>query len=314
MDERRILRYVSKAFLALVFLAAGISSSLGQGETIRIKTDLVSVPVTVTDRQGRYISTLQKDNFEVFEDGIHQEITLFDAVDEPFTVLILLDRSGSMSFHLQELAKAASIFVGQLRRNDTVMAATFADYVDVLFEPTKVSELKVPAKIRQRADDKYTRIYDAVAFALKRMRKIPGRKAILVFSDGQGDGLYASANETLRSAEEGDALIYTIQYDTSQTISPANRNKEKTAKLLQKASEYMEGLASKTGGKSYKIENITDLAATFRLIADEIGRQYRLGYYPSRLPSTGERRRIRVKVNVPDVAVHSKGEVVFKPR
>ena len=300
---------ISICFLLLLpFVFAQVN--YGQDEVIRVDTSLVTVPATVFDRNGRYVTSLGKENFQVFEDSIEQEVVLFESIDQPFTVLLLLDRSGSMTDYLLELANAASVFVRQLRPDDQVIAASFADDVDILVKGIKVIDLGKGIKIREHAGDRQTRLYDAVDYSLKKMKKISGRKAVIVFSDGMGDGLFASFKSNLRDAEEGEALIYTIQFNTSPKSPPSYVSKKSFYGRINEANGYMENLAQITGGRSYKIEGISNLEETFAQIAKELGQQYSIGYYPKQPGKNGEHKQIKVRVNLPNLAVRSRDSYV----
>lgn len=281
-----------------------------QDETIRVDTNLVTIPATVFDREGRYVANLKKEDFQIFENGVEQEVSLFETVEEPFTVLILLDRSGSMTEYLLQLANASSAFVRQLRPDDQVIAVSFADDVDVLVKATKVIDLGKGIKIRDHADDHQTRLYDAVDYSLKKMKKISGRKSIIVFSDGMGDGIFASFKSNLRDAEEGEALIYTIQFNTSPKSPPSYVSKKSFYEGINEANIYMKNLAQIAGGRSYKIEDISNLEETFAQIAKELGQQYSIGYYPKQAGKNGERKQIKVKVNIPNAAVRARDSYV----
>ena len=300
-------------FLCLAILAP---ATFGQDEPIRVATDLVTIPLSVIDREGRYVGSLKPKDFRIFENGEEQEVVHFTAAEEPVTVLILLDRSGSMGLYFGQMANAASVFVKQLRPNDQLLAATFADDVDELFGITKVSEAPKAVKLRNRPGDHTTMIYDAVQYALKKVKKIRGRKAVLLFSDGAGDGVFTTAKKNLREAEESEALIYTVQFDTFPKTVPRYRGSGLSEKVwresIEEANAYMRDLARVTGGRAYKIENISSLEETFRSVADELNSQYTLGYYPHKVGNDGERRKITVKVNVPNVAVRSRNEVIYK--
>ena len=310
------LVWVVAVFMSCLIFAVSVLSQTVKptpdDEPIRVDTNYVSVPVSVIDKQGRFISDLQKAAFQLFEDDREQEIVSFGTVDQPFTVIVLLDRSGSMSFHLGEMAEAASIFVKQLRPDDTIAAFSFASSVREVFPFLRASEFIKPAVIKKHADDRSTYIYDAVDLALRKVKQIKGRKAILLFSDGAGGDNFSSAKDNFRDAEEGEALIYTIQFDTFSPLPPRHISKELWKERVESARSYMEKLADKSGGRFYQIQSINSLAATFRSIAKEIGQQYTLGYYPGTVGKDGERRKIKVKVNVPNAVVRSRNEVVYK--
>lgn len=291
-------------------------------DIIRVDTNLVTVPATVFDRHGRYVTNLKKEDFQIFEDGVEEEIALFEPVEQKFTVLLLLDVSGSMFNDLGSLTNAASTFLNQLRPNDQVMVATFNEWVDVLFDFKSVEDLRSEKKLRFKIDGRppVTMIYDAVEFGLKKMKKIRGRKAIILFSDGLGSGYRASVKSTLRDAEENEAIIYTVQFDTfSETLHPHVNKKaayKKYYKDLDVANNYMRDLAQATGGRKYQIEDIVNLGGTFAQIAAELGRQYSLGYYPKE-SEVGQKRQIRqikVKMRQPNLVVRARNSYVMEPQ
>lgn len=270
---------------------------VAEDEVVRVDTNLVTIPAMVMDRNGRYVTNLVKEDFQVFEDGIQQEIAFFAPVERPFTILFLLDTSGSMTYWLKDLARAANAFFDQLRPDDEIIVATFSDRVKVLNKGEKVKKIREERiKFRLKTDGKETLLYDAVDDALKRMRKVEGRKAIFLFSDGYGRGRSSSAKSNLRKAEELDVLIYTA------TPFPS-----------EEANSYMRDLAERTGGRSYRLESTSDLATIFGFVADELRRQYSLGYYPKQQLRADERREVKVKVRLPGFSVRARDSYVVKP-
>lgn len=292
--------------------SAQSSRKYNQDEVLRVDTNLVTIPVTVMDRDGRYLTGLKKEDFQVFEDGIEQEVAFFEPVERPFTILLLLDVSGSMSYRMEDLAHAANAFVSQLRPDDWLSAVSFADFSSVLFRATKVSELRKNITLRQRPDQFSTMLYDAVDDALKRMKKVQGRKAIVLFSDGYGIGTFADAKRNLRVAEEQDTLLYTVQFNTLSAKPPRNVNKESYFKAVEEGNSYMRNLALKTGGRYYQVEYIADLEKTFGQVAEELRRQYSLGYYPKQRLEVGQRRLIKVKVRLPNLVVRARDSYIVQ--
>ncbi|HEX7296124.1 MAG TPA: VWA domain-containing protein, partial [Pyrinomonadaceae bacterium] len=180
-------------------------------EVVRVETNLVTIPAIVMDQGGKYVTNLVKEDFQVLEEGVEQEIAFFAPVERPFTILFLLDTSGSMTYWLKDVTRAANAFFGQLRPDDQIIVATFSDRVEVLNKGEKVKKIKEEhIQFRLRIGGKETMLYDAVDDALKLMRKVEGRKAIVLFSDGYGRGRSSSAQSNLRKAEALDVLIYTV--------------------------------------------------------------------------------------------------------
>lgn len=304
------------SLLFILTLIIFIKISLAQDDVIRVDTNLVSVPVTVLDRDGRYITNLKKEDFQIFEDGIEQEITLFETVEEPFTIYFLLDVSGSMSDEMVNLTNAANVFTGRLRSEDTLIAATFAENTQILFQPTKIKELKKDIKLSRHYGIHTTLLYDAVDGSIKKINKVKGRKAIVLFSDGAGTGTYATSKSNMRDAEESDAIIYTVQFNTFSETPPTYVNKESYQNRVKEINDYMQDLANISGGRSYQIKNLSNLAETFGNIADELGRQYGLGYYPKQMEKGQKKqiRQIKVKVNQPNLAVKARSSYVVRSK
>jgi VWFA-related protein len=320
---------------------------VGAGDVVRINTALVTVPVSVYDRQGRFVPDLRRDDFHVFEDGVEQHIAYFEPTEKPFTVALLLDMSASTRFHLWQIKEAAIAFAKQLRPQDRVLVVTFSDEVLLLTEPTNNGQV-IDAVIETNAQPgSSTRLYDAVNLVInERLNKIQGRKAIVLFTDGVDTSSYlASYQSTLGEAEELDALIYPIQYDTTDyarvmqnagnvsVVSTTNNwpfpGSSTSSRVIydpilngqpapgtskadyERADKYLHAMADSTGGRLYQANDPAQLAQAFSRIAEELRRQYSIGYYPQTgTDESRERRAINVKVQRPNVAVKSRNGYV----
>ncbi|HZI87018.1 MAG TPA: VWA domain-containing protein, partial [Pyrinomonadaceae bacterium] len=191
-------------------------------EVIRVNTTLVTVPVSVLDRNGRYIPDLQKEDFQVFEEGVEQEIAYFGNIDQPVTVVLMLDTSSSIWSKLGQIKEAANAFVEQLNADDQVMVTSFARGLTIKCEATADRE-KIRKAINGTGKGLSTHLYDSMNKLMqKHLNKIQGRKALVIFTDGvdatSSDATYES---TVQVAQELDALIYSIRYDT---YDPSNDN------------------------------------------------------------------------------------------
>ena len=188
---------------------------VGEGDVVRVETTLVSIPVSVMDRDGKYIPNLQKEDFRVWEDGVEQQVAYFASTEKPFTVALLIDTSGSTKFKLDEIQNAAITFVEQLRPDDRVMVVSFSDKIRFLAQPTSDRQTLRNAILRTEPGNG-TRLYDAVDQVINQsFNRIEGRKAIVLFTDGvDTTSKDATYETTLRDAEELDALIYPVEYDT----------------------------------------------------------------------------------------------------
>jgi len=294
--------------------------NIDDDSVIRMSTSLISVPAVVLDRNGRYIPNLRKEDFRIFEDGVEQEVAYFAPVEKPFTVALMLDASGSTQGQLAQLRAAANAFISQLRANDKLLIMTFDGSIHVLAEPTDVSAIrKIKLRVPEVTDG--TVLYDAVDFVLNtRLAKIPGRKAIILFTDGVDMSSKGTYKRNLRDAEEQDVLIYTVQYDTLPQL-PARlagivnekareRVRERIMKKYAVSESYMQELAEKTGGRFYRAEGLPDVQQAFAAITQELGMQYSLGYYPKGSATASGQRRIKVRVRQPNLVVRARDSYV----
>lgn len=309
-------------------IAAPVSSAspeadpeFDENDTVRVSTNLITIPAEVMDRSGRYIGNLRKQDFRVFENGVEQELAYFAAVDQPFTVALLLDVSGSTQSRLQAIRGAANAFIKGLRPNDRLLLVSFDGKINVLTEAVTLSELR-KKKLRLDAVNDGTLLYDTVSFVLnQRLAGIAGRKAIVLLTDGvDGGSKKGSYKQTLRDAEEAEVIIYTVQYNTlpdlparlSQIINPKARSHTEARMLKEYAigSTYVDALARKTGGRLQKAESLSDVPQAFAAITEELGRQYSLGYYPKGQVQAGEKRDIKVKTRSPNLVVRARQSYV----
>src|SRR5215207_9805495 len=191
------------------------AEEVGEDEVVRVNTSLVTIPVSVLDRDGRFISGLRKEDFRIFEYGGEQQVSYFATTEEPFTVALVIDTSGSTRFKLEDIQDAAIAFLDQLRPEDKVVVISFDEQVRVLSEATS-DRNQLRAAIRRTHTGGGTRLYDAVDLVInEQLRRVQGRKAVVLFTDGvDSSSKRASFESTLEEAVELDAMIYPIQYDT----------------------------------------------------------------------------------------------------
>jgi len=186
-------------------------------EILKTETDLVTVPIIATDRSGLYITDLRQEEFKILEDGVPQEIAFFGKVAAPFHVVLMLDTSSSTKDHLRQIQNAAYTFVQQLQPADRVKIIAFDDKVNDLNEFTSDREVLRTA-INSARSGEGTKVYDAVELAINTLRKIRGRRAIVLFSDGMDWYSDKSTFEgTVRFLDEEGVVIYPIRYDTRAT-------------------------------------------------------------------------------------------------
>jgi Ca-activated chloride channel homolog len=309
-----------------------------EGDVIRFDTSLVTVPVTVMDRNGRYVPLLRREQFRIFENGVEQKIAYFATSDAPFSVVLVIDTSGSTELRLEDIHKAAIDFVDKLKPSDSVMVMSFDDRIQVQCQATTDREVIYNA-IRHTHTGGGTRLYDAVDDILKKqLNTIPGRKAIVLFTDGvDTTSRRASYDSTVRLAQESDAPIYSVDYDTSGVFGgqglpiPGGRGtiigfpfprpggmpgptRGSTEGEYRRAVAYLHDLSDSTGGRFYSGDSMFGIGQAFTWIAEELGRQYSLGYYPTITGKDGERRQVKVKVTEADLVVKSRDSYIYSDK
>jgi VWFA-related protein len=307
-----------------------------EGDIIRFDTALVTVPVTVQDRYGRYVPVLRRENFRIMEDGVEQKIAYFATSDSPFSVVLVLDTSGSTRLRLDDIQHAAINFVGKLKDSDSVMVMSFDDRINVLCDPTTDRDV-ITRAIRKTRTGGGTRLYDAVDEILtKQLKTMSGRKAVVLFTDGVDTASRRATYEsTMRLAEESEAAIYSVDYDTSGVFGmgmpgPGRRGTISgwpfprpgipgstgggTSGDYKQAVAYLKTLSDKTGGRFYDGDSLFGIAQAFTWIAEELGRQYSIGYYPSKPGQNGERRQIKVSVTEADLVVKARDSYIYSDK
>jgi VWFA-related protein len=323
-------------------------------EVIKVETNLVTMPVSVLDREGRFVSGLTQKDFRIFENGIEQKVDYFQSVEQPFTVILMIDVSPSTAYQIDEIHDAAISFVDQLRPNDKVMVMSFDDRVHVLTEPTNNRNQLRNAILEAQFGDG-TSLYEAVDFAINQeLKRIQGRKAVVLFTDGvDTTSRRANYQSTLADVEEVDALFYPVRYDTQQRgfggggyggggrrggggygypqrrrgggglgdivgiilgggqfppVTMGGGAAGSSPEEYETGKRYLEQLAQNSGGRAFEAQG--NLDAAFSGIAEELRRQYSLGYYPDAVGQKGERKQIKVRVMRPNLVVRAKSSYI----
>lgn len=401
---------------------------VSEGDVVKVDTTLVSIPVAVMDRDGKYIPDLVKENFRIWENDVEQKVAYFGSTEKPFTVALVIDTSASTRYKIEEIQDAAIAFVNQLRPDDKVIVVSFDDKIKGVDRRPTNDRATLRNWIQDTRIGSGTRLYDAVDQVINNVfSHIDGRKAIVLFTDGvDTTSKHSTYETTLQDAEESDALIYPVEYDTSSDMgiwfpgggggsrrggnyptsgrnypnggnnpngtgrtnpngnggnypngnggnypngngggngggnSGGNNGRNNpnsnqsggsifdvlgailnggaypsggnsgggrrnrggwpggggggagtTRGEYELADQYLHDLARVSGARLYDSEQ-TNLNTAFQSVAEELRRQYSLGYYPKNAPQTGERRNIKVRVNRPELVVRTRDSYVFQ--
>jgi Ca-activated chloride channel family protein len=225
----------------------------------------VALAPIVTDRSGRYVMGLRREDFTVLDDGRPQRIETFDAVDSPLAVVLVLDLSASMQPKLDDALAAARLFLKSLKPDDRLGLLTFNTGI-VEFVPIALDRAKALETIDRAKAEGDTALYDAIADALRRIKPHRQRKAVVVFTDGEDNRSRFSVAQVGEMARASEVSIYTI---AEGDVDP-------------KTGVFLEKLSNETGGRSYAIRDISRLAEAFASIVAELRNQYFLTYTPAK--------------------------------
>jgi Ca-activated chloride channel homolog len=252
----------------------------------------VSVAPIVTDKDGRYVSGLKREQFSIFDEGVRQEIETFDSSDSALAAILVFDISGSMLVKMPDARHAAHRFLDALKPDDEVALYTFNS---TLVDATDFTRDR--AALHRAIDDARpngeTALYDATAAALKKLRPLKKRKAVVIFTDGEDNRSHLSVRQVVDMARASEVSIYAVAQGVDES------------KVLR---VFLDRMAGETGGRSYFIGAIRNLPGVFQDIVTELKSQYFLTYTPTAhlVPHTW--RKIEVKVNRQELTVRARKE------
>lgn len=268
-----------------------------QAPVFRSSTSLVALNVIVTNPEQQYATGLSADDFEVFEDGVKQDVQFFAAADVPLDLILLIDASSSMTDKVAAVHKAASGFIETMRASDRAAVVSFADGVQVL-QPLTGDAALVRAAINRTGSKGATALHNAIYVALKefgRPATAAGdvrRQAIAVLSDGEDTSSLLSFDDVLEMAKRSGVSIYTIGLKSDLGDGTAARER----RYFSQSDFAMKQLAMETGAKPFFPESVHDLNGVYEAIATELASQYSIGYVPRNVREDGKYRRVIVRV------------------
>ena len=331
LDVNFLIMYKKMPVLLCLALLAGIFCLPSPAQTIddaiKIETRLVSVPVIVSDRNGRYIPGLTQNDFSVFQDGVEQRVEFFAATEEPLTIALLIDTSHSTRPVLDDIKDSARSFLKLLKPADRAMIVTFDNETHILCPLTSdQDELKQGIKDAFIPPIAGTKLRDAVYETINRaFADIKGRKAIIVLTDGKDFGSRVPPNQLFFKLQESDTLVYTVCFETGPggpqrpfqmgrnggifggrfPPPPNPRQRERVQQQNEMAQEFLQPLSDLTAGRFYSSKD-GKLKKTFASIVDELRYQYRIGFYPPDDDTGQTLHELKVKIVRPDVAIRAR--------
>jgi len=260
---------------------------------IRVQTELVLIPVTVTDPMNRFVTGLEKEYFRVFEDKVEQALSHFASEDAPLSVGIVFDTSGSMGSKLQKSRQAVAQFVKLANPEDEFFLVQFSDRPELTLGFTREPE-EIQNRLTFTQSKGRTALLDGVYLAVHEMKKNAHnpRKALLIISDGGDNSSRYTESEIKNLVREADVQIYAIGI-----FEPAAA-RGRTAEELSGPSLLSE-VAEQTGGRHFPVENLNELPDIAAKIGIELHNQYLLGYTPKNQEKDGKYRRVQVRLKQP---------------
>jgi VWFA-related protein len=285
--------------LACLLFAAPV---LAQG-TIRIETPLVNLNVRVMDGAGRNVVDLAAADFEVYEDGVRQDLTHFTPMNAPVSLLLLMDFSFSAQDKRKMMKEAAVRFIESLSPVDRTAIATFTTELNLgaSFTTDRKRLKKAAGKFKDQPTG--TKFYDSMWQSLDLFKPLTGRKAIVVLTDGSDNNLLDpeefpvkhSFNELLERIAEEDVTIYPLYFDTEYEMVDLGKGRE-TRETFVIARRQLNDIAEQTGGTMFRVNRIEDLKDVYERVAAELRALYSMAFSPDKPRHDGSFRKVAVKV------------------
>jgi Ca-activated chloride channel family protein len=289
----------------VAILVSTAAAPARQRDELRLERDLVTLAVTVTDRAGNYVEGLDRARFEVFDDGLRQEIAFFSDEDRPVTIGIVVDVSRSMERRIEGARAALSRFVETCHKDDELFLVTFADRPEISrsFAADGKQILNDLLLVQPNGN---TALHDAVVLALGRLETARHpRRALLLITDGVDNSSRYSFGETKDRLEESSAVVYAVGITEGQYRGRGSREDVWDYSIAHYTGKKLLGDLTRVGGgraffPSFSPTTDDDLLEACTQIALELRRQYAVGYYPSRRARDGKFHRVKVQVTSPD--------------
>ena len=290
--------------LAAAAAAVALAAAPAAQQIFRGGVEVVSLAVTVTDRDGTYVSGLDRDAFQVFEDGVLQDISYFSRQHQPIALTLLIDTSTSMEAKMRIAQEAAIGFARQLTPADVAAVVEFDSRPQILQSFTSDAALLETA-IRKTAAGGSTALYNAIYIGLRELQRMKRnesadrirRQAIVVLSDGEDTSSLLGYEEVLELAKRSETAIYSIGLRSRDDAASAG---------FREAEFVLRSLAQQTGGREFFVDDVRALPAIYQRIAEELANQYSMGYISKNGRRDGSWRRIVVRVDRPSTVARTK--------
>jgi Ca-activated chloride channel family protein len=282
--------------VALALLLAPVRAQDSQQKPIRVSTRTVALYATVTDSEKRLVPDLGQDDFEVYDNGKLQTINLFDNKPQPITVVVMLDTSGSMTLALDLVKRAAEQFLIRLLPDDQGMVGAFNDKIEFHPEGFTNNRDELVSLLKDLDFGYPTRLYDAVNQSMAQLKGIPGRRVVLVFTDGDDNSSKFGAGDVTDRGRAEEVMVYSIGLE--------NEYFDGARKVRSSPDRGLKRLSEETGGGFFLLKKTDELTSTFTRVAQELHSQYVIGFTPQVLD--GKVHKLEVKVKQPGMVARAR--------
>jgi len=299
------------------FLASLLLIAAQDFYTLKVDVPVVSLDVTVSDATGSLIENLNKTDFQVFEDGVAQEIRFFSPVSAPYNVFLLFDRSESTYDDWPFMQRAVERFIDDLRPQDRIALGSFdKNYdVDAAWTSDRAKVVRALDKVVKNRKANGTKFHAAIERTLRReFRNVAGRKAVVVLTDGKDTEYLWERGSDLKKALKTAADLHIPVYIIGIEDEADSRVMfQRTRQYLDDMRDFMKQLAERSGGQLLYPKSLADVGRMYEQIARSLGTSYSLGYVPSGETPTGKYRKVEVKTRGPGLKItQSRGGYVAR--
>ncbi len=288
--------------LAVALLLAPIRAQEAQ-KPIRVSTRTVALYATVTDSDKRLVPDLTEEDFEIYDNGKLQVMNLFDNKPQPISVVVMLDTSGSMTLALDLVKRAAEQFLIRLLPDDQGMVGAFNDKIEFHPDGFTSNRDELIALLKDLDFGYPTRLYDAVNQSMAQLKSIPGRKVVLVFTDGDDNSSKLGAGEVMDRGRIEEVMVYSIGLE--------NEYFDGAHKVRSSPDRGLKHLSEETGGGFFLLKKTDELTSTFTRVAQELHSQYVIGFTPQVLDN--KVHKLEVKLKKPGMIARARKSYVASP-
>lgn len=292
-------------------IGCAIAALSAQQPAFRSGASTVAVYATVTDSAGRLVPDLVKDDFEIYDNGKRQAITLFESGQQPITVVMMLDRSGSMMGNFNLVRASAEQFVTRLLPADKARIGSFADRIQVDPRDFTSSQRDMIEILRTQLQEAgATPLWNAINVGITALLHKDGRRVVLVFTDGVDRPMNSSANnvslkDAMKRAQQEDVMVYAIGLAGRSGFGGRRQRRgsggggfggqARRQPEMNKPDPGLAKIAADTGGGYFELTSTNDLSSTFTRVADELHRQYALAFTPEKLDGKTHKIELRLR-------------------